>query len=90
MKLKAYKAWTDGDSGEWGREYLGCFYGETSEEILTAASNKSEWYEVDIRLFPIGERVKLHGYLSDSARADCLRDEFNAMCHEEKNAYFGF
>lgn len=87
MKLKAYKAWSDGESGEWGREFLGHITGETKDACLKSAIERFDCEYRNIRLFPVGERVKLHGYLSEQGKARALRSEFNSMCGDEQDAY---
>lgn len=89
MKLKVYKAWRDGESGEWGREFLGYVSGENEETCRENAVEKFSEDWADLRLYSVGERVKLHGWLSEEARGDTLRKEFNSMCREEQDAYMG-
>ena len=89
MKLKAYKAWTDSESGEWGRSLLGYVSADTEDACRLAAAEKFGCEYFRIRLFKIGERVKLHGYMSERSRAACLRAEFNAMSSDEQDAYMG-
>lgn len=89
MKLKAYKVWVDGESREWGREFLGHITGETKDACLKSAIDKFDCECRSIRLFPVGERVKLHGYLSEQGRTRALRSDFNSMCSDEQDAYMG-
>lgn len=87
MKMKAYKITRDGESGEWHRAFLGHATAENEEKCHELAIAKFGYGYHNTQVFPVGERVKLFGYLSGRSCARVLRAEFNDMSRDEQDAY---
>ncbi len=88
-RFKLYRHVNDEESGEWYRSLLGYVRADNENEAMAEGVKTYGLQWREMRVYPVGVRVKLSGYMTAETQGRLLRESFNSMGRDEQDAYMG-